>query len=79
MIGEDLTSYAQGTAALTRWQGYYNHRRPHSALRYLRPVDYYRGDPEARLTERREKLQLAFVARQTYWKAQGDQTEAAGG
>ena len=79
LIGEDLTSYAQGVAALTRWHAYYNHRRPHSALRYLRPVDYYRGDPEARLAERREKLQLALVARQKYWKAQEDQIEAAGG
>lgn len=79
LIGEALTAYAQGVAALTRWQDYYNHRRPHSALRYLWPVDYYRGDPETRLAERRQKLQLALVARQTYWKAQEDQTEAAGG
>lgn len=79
LIGEDLTVYAQGVAALTRWQDYYNHRRPHSALRYLRPVDYYRGDPEARLAERRQKLQHALVARQTYWKGKEAQTEAAGG
>jgi len=79
LIGEDLTCYAEGTAALARWQDYYNHRRPHSALRYLRPVDYYRGDPEARLAERQQKLQGAMAARQMYWKAQEDQTEAAGG
>ncbi len=79
LIGEDLTGYAQGVAALTRWQDYYNHRRPHSALRYLRPVDYYRGDPEARLAARQQKLARALVARQTYWEAQEDQTEAAGG
>jgi len=79
LIGEELTDYAHGVAALTRWHDYYNHRRPHSALRYLRPVDYYRGDPDARLAERTEKLQHALVARQTYWKAHGDQAEAAGG
>jgi len=45
LIGEDLTAYAQGVAALTRWHDYYNNRRPHSALQYLRPVDYYRGNP----------------------------------
>ena len=28
------------------FQTYYNEHRPHSALRYLRPVDYYCGDPE---------------------------------
>jgi transposase InsO family protein len=79
LIGEDLTAYAQGTAALTRWHDYYNHRRPHSALRYLRPVDYYRGDPEARLAERRQKLQHALIARQTYWKGKEVPSEAAGG
>ena len=57
----------------------YNHRRPHSALRYLRSVDYYRGDPRARLAERTRKLQHALVGRQTYWKAREDHTEAAGG
>jgi hypothetical protein len=46
----------------------HNNRRPHSALRYLRPVDYYRGDPEARLAERTQKLQHALLARQAYWK-----------
>ena len=79
LIGEELPDYAHGVAALTRWHDYYNHRRPHSALRYLRPVDYYRGDPDARLAERTQKLHHALVARQTYWKAQGNQTEAAGG
>ena len=71
LIGEDLTSYAQGTTALTRWQDYHNHRRPHSALRYLRPVDYYRGDPKARLADRRQKLQHALAARQEYWTHKG--------
>jgi putative transposase len=76
---DDLTAYAHGVNAMTRWHDYYNNRRPHSALRYLRPVDYYRGDPEARLAERRQKLEHALVARQLYWKGREDQTEAAGG
>ena len=79
LIGENLTVYAQGVAALTRWHDYYNNRRPHSALRYLRPVDYYRGNPEARLAERRQKLHNALTARQDYWKVQRDQTGAVGG
>jgi transposase InsO family protein len=79
LLDEDLTSYAHGIDALTRWHDYYNNHRPHSALRYLRPVDYYRGDPEARLAERRQKLQHALIARWGYWKIHGDQADAAGG
>lgn len=79
LIDADLTNYAQATAALRRWHDYYNNRRPHSALCYLRPVDYYRGDPEARLAERRQKLQDALAAREMYWQQRKDQSEAAGG
>jgi transposase InsO family protein len=75
----DLTNYPQALAALTRWCGYYNHQRPHSALRYLRPVDYYRGDPEARLAERRQKLHDAGIARHAYWEDREAQLEAVGG
>lgn len=49
------------------YRAYYNQRRPHSALRCLRPMDYYRGNPEARLAEREQKLQLAAEARRQYW------------
>ena len=34
----------------------YNHERLHSALHFLRPVDYYRGDPKPLLEQRRRKL-----------------------
>jgi len=47
---------------------YYNEHRPHSALRYLRPVDYYRGDPGARLAEREAKLKQTAEARRQYWR-----------
>ncbi len=56
LVEAELGDYAQAVDAFTRWADYYNHRRPHSALRYLRPVGYYRGDPEARLAERQKKL-----------------------
>jgi len=55
--------------ALTRWQHYYNQQRPHTALHYLHPYDYYRGDPIARLVEREEKLRCAADARTEYWRA----------
>lgn len=50
---------------------FYNKERPHSALRYLCPVDYYRGDPEARLVERRQKLAKAADRRHRFW-SQGE-------
>jgi len=37
----------------------YSHVRLHSALSFLRPVDYYRGNPEALLAERRRRLKTA--------------------
>ncbi len=36
---------------------HYNAKPLHAALHYLAPEEYYRGDPEAWLQERREKLQ----------------------
>lgn len=39
--------------------GDYNQVRLHSSLNFLRPVDYYRGDPEALLAERRRRLTTA--------------------
>jgi transposase InsO family protein len=38
---------------------HYNHHRLHSSLNFLRPVDYYRGNPEVLLAERRRKLTTA--------------------
>ena len=53
---------------LRDWDRYYNYARAHSALQYLRPYDYYRGDPQARLQERADKLARAEEARRTYWQ-----------
>lgn len=46
LIDEDLSDYAHSIDAMTRWHHSNNDHRPHSALRYPRPVDYYRDDPE---------------------------------
>ena len=64
---QDREDLFRARAALTQWQHYYNHERPHTVLHYLHPIDFYRGDPEARLAEREEKLQCAATARAEYW------------
>ncbi len=70
LAAEELTDYGQAFECLTRWSHHYNYERPHSALRYLRPVDYYRGDPAARLAEREQKLARAVQERKAYWQTQ---------
>jgi hypothetical protein len=42
---------------------HYNHHRLHSSLNFLRPVDYYAGDPAVLLAKRRRKLQTARALR----------------
>jgi transposase InsO family protein len=64
---EALEAYHQALEAMTNCSDYYNYRRPHTALKYLCPADYYRGDPQARLSEREEKLVQAVQARKAYW------------
>jgi len=53
----------QARDLLRQWVKYYNEERLHSALNYLCPVDYYEGNPEALLTERKRKLTAATARR----------------
>ncbi|MCX8126082.1 MAG: IS3 family transposase [Dehalococcoidia bacterium] len=48
---------------LAEWVRYYNEERLHSSLEYLRPVDYYLGNPQALLAERKRKLREAAAQR----------------
>ena len=66
LIADDLREYYQALEAMTSWAHYYNNERPHSALHCLCPKDYYRGNPEARLAEREQKLSSALQARALY-------------
>ena len=66
-LADDTTLY-QVQDMIDHYRFYYNCHWPHSALRYLCPYDYYRGDPAARLAEREANLKAAALARQRYWK-----------
>jgi transposase InsO family protein len=65
---EALTGYYAALDAMERWNDYYNYKRPHSAIRYLVPADYYRGNPDDRIAERQEKLVQAVESRKAYWQ-----------
>jgi hypothetical protein len=63
--GEVLATPDQARGVLARVIRRYNEARLHSALGYLRPMDYYRGDPTALHKERRKKLADARHRRET--------------
>jgi transposase InsO family protein len=54
--GEDLPNWLQARDVIAGIIQWYNERRLHSALGYLRPIDYYRGDPVALHEQRRRKM-----------------------
>jgi hypothetical protein len=49
---------------------YQHNLEPSPALHYLRPIDYYRDDPQALLAQRNEKLAAAVEQRAARWKEQ---------
>lgn len=69
-LDEQATLY-QARAVIAEYRTYYNERRPHSALHYLCPRDYYRGDPATLLAQRETKLRAAAEARRHYWEEHG--------
>ena len=71
LITSETVLYEARTMMLD-YRTYYNHRRPHSALQYLCPAEYYRGDPAARLAEREANLRAAASARAIYWQREKD-------
>ena len=60
---QEREDYYQARDLLELWVKYYNHDRLHSALNYLSPVDYYKGDPEALIAARKNKLTKATARR----------------
>ena len=60
----ELQTLSRARALIGCWVEHYNSERLHAALCYLPPEEYYRGDPEAWLEERREKLERARKRRE---------------
>ena len=56
-----------GRQQLEQYVNHYNNHRLHSALFYLRPVDFLIGDVDNLLRERQEKIDLAAEKRSCYW------------
>ena len=57
--GEELTDLLMADRVLARLVHRYNTERLHSALGYLPPWEFYRGDPLSRFQERQQKLYRA--------------------
>jgi len=56
---EELGDYLAAARTIERIIHWYNEERLHSALGFLRPVDYYRGNPAGLHEARRQKLAAA--------------------
>jgi transposase InsO family protein len=67
---DEAETFYQAQEVIAHYRTYYNERRPHSALRYLCPREFYRGDPAAALAARAAACRAAAAARQAYWDAQ---------
>ncbi|MCC6192136.1 MAG: transposase family protein [Anaerolineales bacterium] len=66
---DQAETFYHAQEVIRRYRSYYNERRPHSALRYLPPREFYRGDPTAALAARADACRAAAAARQAYWQA----------
>ena len=59
-LGEvDLRNLSKAREIIGRWVAFYNTERLHASLNYLPPAEYWAGNPEKRLEERKDKLETA--------------------
>ena len=63
LAGNEFDAENEGEAEIRRAVGYYNRERRHSGLYYLRPIDYYRGDPTVLLAARKQRIMVARLER----------------
>lgn len=54
-----LENLSQARVIIARWVEHYNEERLHAGLGYLPPAEFYRGNPQARIEERQNKLEKA--------------------
>ena len=57
--GQEMTDYLHAERVIGKMIRWYNEERLHSALEFLRPADYYHGDPKVLREKRRRKLAQA--------------------
>jgi len=55
----DVETYWEARDRIAEIVEWYNHHRLHSGINFLRPIDYYRGDPERLLGIRQRKIEQA--------------------
>jgi len=56
---KSMKNLTEARDVISQWVTEYNSCRLHAGLCYLRPTDYFNGNPEKRLEERRQKLAKA--------------------
>jgi transposase InsO family protein len=61
---EDLRNLGRAREIIKRWVELYNQKRLHAGLQYLPPQEYWTGNPEQRISERRTKLAAARIRRE---------------
>lgn len=60
---KDLKSYHQAVNIIAKWVNHYNNERLHAGIMYLRPNDYYIGNPDQLIKERKDKLNKSRINR----------------
>ncbi len=55
----EVQTYWEANDRIAEIVEWHNHRRFHSGINYLRPIDYYRGGPERLLRIRQRKIERA--------------------